>query len=94
MKILFLILVMLVFLGSPLWTFALVSLLPRRLLGFAFVAVGIQAVVACAVWWFFWGGGIGSEAHLSESWQWAFVFAFAPVAVTAFRFFRHQPSEI
>ena len=88
MKTFVLILVIVVFLGSPVWTSALVALLPRRLLALAVGICAVQALLAYAVWWFFWGGGIGGEAHLSESWQSAFCFALLPVGVTAFRFWQ------
>jgi hypothetical protein len=88
MKTFVLILVIVVFLGSPLWTSALVALLPQRLVGLAFGICAIQGLLAYAVWWFFWGGGIGGEAHLSESWQSAFGFALLPLGVAAFRFWQ------
>lgn len=76
------------FLGSPLWTSALVAILPRRLLALAIVVLGIQAWLAWAIWWFFWGGGIGGELHLAETWQLAIVFALAPFIVAASRLLR------
>jgi hypothetical protein len=86
------ILLVAVFLGSPVWTSTLVALLPRRLLWPAFGICAVQALLAYAVWWFYWGGGIGGEAHLSESWQFAFGFALLPAGVTAFRFWRRSRS--
>lgn len=88
MKTLVLILVTVVFLGSPVWTSALVALLPRRMLAWAVGICAIQALLAYAVWWFFWGGGIGMEAHLPGSWQCAFVCVLLPVVVAVFRFCR------
>jgi hypothetical protein len=79
-------LVFVVILGSPVWTSVLIALVPRRLPVFAYFLCAIQALLAFAVWWFFGGGGIGGEAHLSESWQMAFGFALLPFAVVAFRF--------
>lgn len=86
MRVFFWYLVFVVVLGSPVWTSVLVALVPRRLPAFAYFLCGIQVLMAFAVWWFFWGGGIGGEAHLSESWQLAFGFALLPFAVGAFRF--------
>lgn len=78
--------------GSPLWTSLTIALLPRRLLPVAATGIcSIQALLAYAVWWFFWGGGIGGEAHLSESWQWALGLALLPFAVSAFRWYRRSP---
>ena len=88
MKTSVLILVIAVFLGSPVWTSSLVALLPRRLLALAFGICAVQALLAYAVWWFFWGGGIGREAGLSESWQSALAFALLPVGVAAFRYWQ------
>jgi hypothetical protein len=73
-------------LGSPVWTSVLIALVPRRLSGFAYLLCGIQGLLAFGVWWFFWGGGIGGEAHLSDSWQALFGLALLPVAVLVFRF--------
>jgi len=73
-------------LGSPVWTSVLVAVMPRRLFGFAYLLCAIQGFLAFGVWWFFWGGGIGGEAHLSDSWQALFGFAILPAAVLVFRF--------
>lgn len=92
MLIFVVILLAVVFLGSPVWTSALVAILPRRLP----LAIGIcvvQGLLAYALWWFYWGGGIGGEAHLPESWQWGFIFAAAPVIVAILRFRRQQPKQ-
>ena len=86
METLVLILVVVVFLGSPVWTSLLIAMLPRRLLGLAFGVCALQALLAYMVWWFFWGGGIGGEADLSESWLFAFGFALLPVAAAVVRF--------
>lgn len=92
MRIAFWYLVFAMILGSPVWTSMLVLLLPRRMPALAYYVCGIQALLAFAVWWFFWGGGIGAEAHLSESWQALFVFALLPVAVVALRFWPRRSS--
>jgi len=92
MRTLFWYLVFVVILGSPVWTSVLVALVPRRLPVFAYFLCGIQALLAFAVWWFFWGGGIGGEAHLSQSWQALFGFALLPVVVLVFRFWLRRSS--
>jgi hypothetical protein len=79
-------------LGSPIWTSLVVLLVPRRLSVLAYCLCGIQALLAFVVWWFFWGGGIGAEAHLSESWQALFGFALLPVVVLVFRFWLRRPN--
>lgn len=79
-------------LGSPIWTSLVVLLVPRRLSVLAYCLCGIQALLAFVVWWFFWGGGIGAEAHLSESWQALFGFALLPVVVLVFRFRLRRPN--
>ncbi len=92
MNALVLILVMVVFLGSPLWTSALVALLPRRAVPLSIAVCAVQAVLAYAVWWFFWGGGIGAEARLSSAWQFGFIFALLPFGVAALRFLQGRGS--
>ena len=91
MRIAFWYLVFAIILGSPIWTSMLVILVPRRMPVLAYYLCGIQALIAFAVWWFFWGGGIGGEAHLSESWQALFGFALLPVGVLIFRFCLRRP---
>lgn len=86
MRIAFWYLMFVFILGSPIWTSMLVFLVPRRMPALAYCLCGIQALIAFAVWWFFWGGGIGGEGHLSESWQALFGFVLFPVAVLVFRF--------
>jgi len=58
MNIIFVFVTLMVVFGSPLWTSALIMLLPRRRLALSFAVVGIQAVLAYALWWFF--GGVAS----------------------------------
>lgn len=98
MKTLVALLLIAVFLGSPVWTSALVALLPRRLLALALPVCAVQGALAYSVWWFYWGGGIGGEAHLAESWQWALLAALLPVGVAVFRYWhmlgRGAPGEI
>ena len=86
MKAVLLVVVIGGFLGSPLWTSVLIAMLPRKLLALALGMCAVQGVLAYAIWWFFWGGGIGGEAHLSKSWQFAFAFALLPVTTAAIRF--------
>jgi hypothetical protein len=89
MKTLALILLIVV-LSSPLWASGLVALLPRRRLAWAFGICAVQGTLAYLVWWFYWGGGIGAEAHLPEMWQGALVFACLPVVVAVFRFWQRS----
>ena len=64
--------------GSPLWISFLVFFLAPRSLALASVLCAFQLIIAYAIWWFFWGGGIGGEAHLSELWQIALLAAALP----------------
>ena len=76
-----LILILLI-LGSPLWISLLILLVPLR---FLFVDVGLwllQAAIAYFLWWFFWGGGIGGEIHLSPTWQYLGLLALLPVVLS------------
>lgn len=84
-----LILLAAVFLGSPVWTSALIAFLPRRLPVMICICV-VQAFLAYVLWWFFWGTGIGREAQLPVWWQLGFIFAAAPVVVGILRFRRQQ----
>lgn len=82
MKTVLAILVITVILGSPIWTSLLTAVVARRSLFGASIACCLQLLIAYLVWWFYWGGGIGGEAHLPDTWQVAFLAALAPIAVT------------
>ena len=68
-----------VILTSPIWTTRLVLLLMKRHVAYGLAVCGLQQAFAFAVWWFFWGGGIGEEAHLSKLWQAGLLLALTPV---------------
>jgi len=86
MQVLVGLLVVALIVGSPIWTTALVALLPHKYLPLAFAICAIQALLAYWVWWFFWGGGIGGELHPPESCRYALLFALMPVVKTVSRF--------
>lgn len=90
MKSLPLILIALVLLGSPVWISVLIALLRRPALGAVSWLCALQVVLAFLVWWFFWGGGIGGEANLSDSLQLGFIWTLLPLAVAVFRFCRRD----
>jgi hypothetical protein len=77
--------VLVVILASPVWTTAIVLMLPRRMFALSVAACALQLVLAYLVWWFFWGGGVGEEAHLSQAWQLTFALASLPVLATTLR---------
>lgn len=79
-----------VILASPAWTTVIAFALPRRMFGLSIAVCLFQLLLAYLVWWFYWGGGIGGEAHLSPVWQLTLVLALLPVAATALRRLRHD----
>ena len=68
---------------SPLWVSFLVMAIPKRMFLLSLFLCVCELVLAAAVMWFFWGGGIGVEAHLAKSWMGVLLFAFFPVLVFA-----------
>ena len=70
-------------LGSPVWIAGTILLIPRRWWLLDVLLCGLQAAIALSVGWFYWGGGIGREAHLARAWQWLGLFALAPLAACA-----------
>jgi hypothetical protein len=54
---------------SPAWTSLLILFLARRHLAFTYLICGFQVALGAATWWFYWGGGIGGEAHLGPELQ-------------------------
>ena len=53
--------------GSLLWTSVLVLFFSSRRIVWTILVCEIQILIAYGVWWFYWGGGIGGEAHLSDT---------------------------
>lgn len=60
-------------------------MIPRRWWFVDVLLCGVQASIALFLWWFYWGGGIGGEAHLSKAWQWSGLLAVAPLAACAIK---------
>ena len=73
--------------GSPVWTSAAVIAVRRRWGIWAWLLEGglvcLQGAIALFLWWFFWGGGIGGEAHLPPASQWLGLVALLPVITVA-----------
>jgi hypothetical protein len=66
---------------SPLWTSLISVMIPRRIWVLDLLICGLQGAIACSLWWFFWGGGIGGEARLTPALQWFGLLAVTPLAV-------------
>jgi hypothetical protein len=77
-----------VILTSPLLVSLFIVVIPRRFYLLSILLCVCEIIIGAAVWWFFWGDGIGRELHLSSSWIAVVVVAsLIPTALFVLRLF-------
>ncbi len=85
-RAIFAFLVISVILASPIWLSLIVWFAPNRMPIVPILACMLQLLIALGLWWFFWGGGIGGEADLSQKWQLVGLLAALPLGTAVAKY--------
>jgi hypothetical protein len=72
-------------LAAPVWTSYIVARIQLQHPIWAFFVAAVTLAMAYVMWWFYWGGGIGGEAHLAPALQILLISALAPTVTIIVR---------